>query len=109
LHIVGDYAAIRRQGNEAEVLSTLRSLANAILGRTGKPNRLDAGTHMAMEADFNDRGEPSTQERATMLKMDQIDELIRVLGAQGIEPEPPRGRSSVLSFPDHRRRSKGRR
>ena len=87
----------------------LRSFANSILGRTGKPSRLDVATRMAMEADFNDRGEPSTQERAPMLKMDQIDELIRVLGEQGIEPEPPRGPSDVPSFPVRRQRSKGRR
>ena len=64
---------------------------------------------MAMEANFNDRGEPSTQDRAPMPKMDQIDELVRILGQQGIEPEPPRGRSDMLSFPYRGRRSKGRR
>jgi hypothetical protein len=87
----------------------VRSFANSILGRTGKPNRLDAASRMAMEADFNDRGEPSTQERAPILKMDQIDELIRILGERGIEPDPPRGRSDVLSFPNRRRSPKGRR
>ena len=56
---------------------------------TGKRVGVDTATRMAMDADFNDRGEPSTQERAPMLKMDQIDELIRILGEQGIEPEPP--------------------
>jgi len=55
---------------------------------------------MAIEADCNDRGEPSTQERAPMLKMD----LIRVLGEQRIEPEPL-SRFHVLSFPGRRRRS----
>ena len=43
-----------------------------------------------------------------MLKMDQVDELIRVLREQGVETEPPQGRSDALSFPDRRRRSKGR-
>jgi len=55
-----------------------------------------------MEADFNDRCEPSTQDRAPMLKMDQIDELTRILREQGIGPEPLAGSSDVLSFPDHR-------
>ncbi len=88
----------------------LRSFANSILGRTGKPNRLDVATRMAMEADFNSRRKQSTQERAPMLKTDQIDELTRILGEQGTGPEPPpRGRSDVPSFPDRRRRSKGRR
>ena len=86
----------------------VRSFANSIRGGTGKPNRLDAATSMARKADFNDCGESSTQERTPTLKMDQIDELIPILGEQGIEPEPPRGRSDVLSFPDRRRRSEGR-
>ncbi len=50
----------------------LRSFANSIFGRTGKPNRLDVATRMAMEGDFNDRSEPSTQARTPTLKMDQI-------------------------------------
>ena len=45
-----------------KVLSTLRSLANAILDKTAKPDRLDTATHMAMDADFSDRGERSTSE-----------------------------------------------
>ena len=37
------YAAIGRQGNEDEIaIHTLRSLANVILGKTGKPSRLDS-------------------------------------------------------------------
>jgi hypothetical protein len=34
------------------LLSTLRSLANAILGKTGKRDRFDTATRMAMDADF---------------------------------------------------------
>ena len=35
------------------MLSTLRSLVNAILGKVpGKPDRLDTATRMAMDADF---------------------------------------------------------
>jgi hypothetical protein len=45
------------------MLSTLRSLANAILGKTGNPDRLDTAMRMAMDADFSDRGERSTSER----------------------------------------------
>ena len=30
------------------LLSTLRSLANAILGKTGKPDRVDTATRMAL-------------------------------------------------------------
>jgi hypothetical protein len=53
-----DYAAIGRQGNEAEIASsTLSSLANATFGKVpDKPDRLDTATRMAMDADFSDRG-----------------------------------------------------
>jgi hypothetical protein len=34
-----------------KLLPTLRSLANAILGKTGKPDRLDTATRMATDAD----------------------------------------------------------
>jgi len=64
--------------------------------------------HLGMVADFDDPREPSTQERAPMPKVDQIEELIRVLGERGIEPKPARGRSDVLSFPDRRQRPDGR-
>jgi len=37
--------------------STLGSLSNAILGKTGKPDRLDTATRMAMDAGFSARGE----------------------------------------------------
>jgi hypothetical protein len=48
-----------RYGTGTEVmLSFLHSLAHAILGKTGKPDRLDMATRMAMDADFSDRGEP---------------------------------------------------
>ena len=35
------------------MLSTLRALANAFLGKTGKPGHLDTATRMAMDADFS--------------------------------------------------------
>ena len=99
----------QQDAHNAETFAHWGRVARAVGRMTGKRVGLDAATRMAMDADFNERGEPSTQERAPMLKMDQIDELIRILGEQGIEPEPPRGRSDVLSFPNRRRRSKGRR
>ncbi len=40
-----------------KVLSTLRSFANAIPGKIGKPDRLDTATRMAMDADFSDKGD----------------------------------------------------
>lgn len=86
-----------------KLLSTLRSLANAILGKTGKPDRLDTATRMAVEADFRGRGEPSTPEREPTQTVDPIDELMRIIGSQ--EP-PPRPAKAV---PDRRQRSKGRR
>jgi hypothetical protein len=46
-----------------ELLSILRSLANAILGRPGKPDRLDTATRMAMDAVFSDRAEDAIPER----------------------------------------------
>src|SRR5271166_4426804 len=68
----------------ADLEGRVRSFANSIMGRTGRPNRLDEATVVAMEAAFNDRGEPKTQEHAN----DQIDELIRILreraGATGV-------------------------
>ena len=42
-----------------KVLSTLSSLANAFLGRTGKLDCVDTATRMAMDADFSSRGKAS--------------------------------------------------
>lgn len=65
------------------MLSTLRSLANAILGKVpGKPDRLDTATRMAMDADFSDRGERAPTLREPFRKVDQIEELRRILGEQ---------------------------
>ncbi len=38
------------------MLSTLRSLSNAILEKTGKPGRLNTATRMATDADFGAGG-----------------------------------------------------
>jgi hypothetical protein len=39
------------------MLDWLRTLAAAIVGKTGKPGRVDTATRMAMDADFRDSGE----------------------------------------------------
>ena len=46
-----------------KLLSTLRSFANAFLGKTGKPDPVDTATRMAKYADFSGKGEPSTPKR----------------------------------------------
>jgi hypothetical protein len=83
-----------------KLLSTLRSLANAILGRTGKPDRVDTATRMAMDADFSARGEPPMSQPEPGRDVDPIDELIRIVGER--EMEPPR-RPKVLPFQRRRR------
>ncbi len=79
------------------MLAWLRSIADAVLGKTGKPDRVDTATRMAMDTDFSDRGELPTPEPESAQKLDQIDELIRIVGEQGNAP-PPR-RREVLMFP----------
>lgn len=62
------------------MLTWLRSLADTILGRTGKTDRLDTATRMAMDADFSDRAERverACQEPAP--HVDQLEELERFL------------------------------
>ncbi len=86
-----------------KVLSTFRALANAILGKTGKSDRLDTAACMAQDADFSRGDAPPTPEPEPAQKVDQIDELMRIVGAQGKEP-PPR-RSKVPTF---RRRPRSR-
>jgi hypothetical protein len=58
----------------------LRSLADKITGRTGKPSRLDTATRMAMDADFT---EPAREARCRMTPSaddpDQLAELLRIL------------------------------
>ena len=74
----------RREGTTGEgMLSTLRLFANSVLGKIpGKPDRLDTATRMAMDADFSDRGEPAAPPREPACKVDQIEELRRILGEQ---------------------------
>ena len=57
----------------AKLLSTLRSLANAIFGKTGKPDRLDTATRMARDADFSrQRRAASTLEREPARKSTRL-------------------------------------
>ena len=81
-----------------KVPSTFRSLANAILGKTGKPDRLDTATRMALDADFGHGGEPSTPERMAEQKSDPIDELIknRRRGAARCTAAAPRPSAKLL-------------
>ena len=47
----------------------LCSLVNAILGKVpGKTGRLDTATRMAMDADFSDRREPTSEARSTFVR-----------------------------------------
>ena len=62
------------------MLAWLRSFADTILGKSGKPDRLDTATRMAMDADFSDRAERDErvcQEPAP--GVDQLEELERFL------------------------------
>jgi hypothetical protein len=61
------------------MLSTLRSIINAIFGKTGKPDRADTATRMAADADFSDRGEPDRQGRAPVPDVDPLEELQRIV------------------------------
>jgi len=82
-------------------LAWLRSITDAVLGKTGKPDRVDTATRMAMDADFRYMGEPPTPEREPAQKVDPIDELRRLVGAA----EP----ASERKFADRLRRPHGRR
>ena len=56
----------------------LRALIDAFLGRVpGKAGRDDTATRMARDADFPARGEPPTQVREPLRKVELIDELER--------------------------------
>jgi hypothetical protein len=61
---------------------------------------------MAQDAISAD-GEPPTPEPEPAQKVDQIDELIRIVGEQDAMP-PPR-RAKALTHPNRLRRTKGRR
>jgi hypothetical protein len=67
------------------MLSTLRSLVNAILGKVpGKPGRLDTSTRMVMDPDFaaKPKAEPkgnSQRDEREAPKVDPIEELRRII------------------------------
>ena len=88
------------------MLSTLRSLVNAILGKVpGKPNRLDTATRVAMDAqlasdaDFTakHKAEPkgnSVRDEREAPKVDPIEELRRIVDSPSDSHSlrPPQGR-----------------
>ncbi len=60
----------------------LRSAVEAILGKVpGKPGRFDTETRMWLDADFGDRRQLATPVREPMPKVDQLEELERILRA----------------------------
>ena len=60
--------------------TSLRSFVNAILGKTGKPGRLDTATRMAMEADFSNEIDPRDKPANEPLpEVDALKELERIL------------------------------
>ena len=83
-----------------KLLSTLRSLADAFLGRTGKPDRLDTATRMAMDADFSERGERVASECEPPPMVDPLEELTQIVREWELEPPPQRPK--VLTFPRRR-------
>jgi hypothetical protein len=62
------------------MLAWLRSIADAILGKTGKPDRADTATRMARDADFCVRGEGAPRRRAPPADVDPLEELQRIVG-----------------------------
>ncbi len=62
------------------MLSCLRSIADAILGRVpGKPGRVDTSTRMWLDADFSDRGRPGSENRQRpAVDVDTLEELQRL-------------------------------
>jgi hypothetical protein len=70
---------------DAKMLSTPRPLANAILGKIGKPDRRDTAACMAMDADFGGRGVYRREGgiiREPMPEVDPFQELERILCEQ---------------------------
>jgi hypothetical protein len=67
-------------------MSRLRSLANAIVGKTGKPDRADTATRMARDADFSRTGRAGLRKKlvagarcANDKAPDPIEELKRIV------------------------------
>jgi hypothetical protein len=74
---------------------------NAILGKTGKPDRVDTATRMAQDADFRGRREPASLKRESAQRIDAIDELMRIVAAA--EPDLAH-RANERKFADRLRR-----
>ena len=90
------------------MLAWLRSLAEAILGKTGKPDHLDTATRMAMGRDFSATWETTSPARRDPQEppVDPIDELKRLIADQE-KNSPRRARAPPPS--GRRRHPKGRR
>ena len=95
------------------MLSTLRSLVNALLGKvSGKSDRLDTATRMAMDADFTakpnaePKENPQRDDREAP-KVDPIEELRRIVDSPaGLHRvRPPQGRRAT---PRAHERGKGK-
>ena len=64
--------------------NNLRSAVDAFLGKVpGKPGRFDTATRMSLDADFSDSRQPATPVREPTLKVDQLEELERILREEG--------------------------
>jgi len=87
------------------MVSWLRALADAILGKTQKPDRLDTASRMAMEADFSEQRDPAKSAPDPVPKVDPIDELLRIIN----EPDPPPRRAKASTISIRRRRREVRR
>jgi hypothetical protein len=62
-----------------KLLSTLRSIANAFLGKTFKPDRIDTATRRPTDTDFSSRGEPSAPKRQSAENVSPMGSGIRRL------------------------------
>ena len=76
------------------MFSTLRSLANLILGRTRKPGRVDTATRMAMDADFSAKGRTDSAPAPQEPPVDPLAELVRLINEDPKpKPEAPKAAS----------------
>jgi hypothetical protein len=93
---------VHRRFLDAGHLSARRRVALAIARKTGKHVGLDSATRSAVDADssaYSETTSPPAREPAQ--KLDQIDELLRIVGEQEKDPRPRRAK--VLTFPGRRR------
>ena len=72
----------------------LRSIANSIMGKTGKPSRPDTAMRMAVDADFTaTRDAEPRGSREPLAGASPIDELTRNLSDQGLDGDQPQARN----------------